>query len=56
MQDIMYEVMEMCGFNFEPTTFGELFRYGFLAILGTCLIACMIKILLWVTFNAKRLF
>ena len=56
MQSIMYQVMEMCGFNFECTTFPQMFKFMFLAILSTCILACMIKILLWVTFNARKLF
>lgn len=56
MQDIMYELMEFCGFNFTATTFPELFKFMFLALCSTCILACIIKIFMWITFNARKLF
>lgn len=56
MQNIMIDFMNLCGFNFEATTFPQLFQFMFVAICGTCLIACVIKIMLWITFSANKLF
>lgn len=55
MQSIMLELAEFCGFNFTATTFPELFLFFVLAVCGTAIIASIIKVMLWITFNMRKL-
>lgn len=55
MQAVMYSLMEMCGFNFQSTTFPELFQFMFLALCGTAILASIIKVLFFVTFNSHKI-
>lgn len=55
MQGVMIELAEMLGFNFIATTFPELFLNMFLAICGTCILASIIKVCIWIPFNSKKL-
>ena len=55
MQSVMYQLMEMCGFNFQATTFLELFQFIFLAFCGTAILASIIKVLFFVTFNSHKI-
>lgn len=55
MQLVMQDLAEMCGFDFVATTFPELFYFIFLATCGTAILASIIKVLWYVTFNTRRL-
>ena len=55
MQLVMQDLAEMCGFDFVATTFPELFYFVFLATCGTAILASIIKVLWYVTFNTRRL-
>lgn len=54
MQSIMYELADYMGFNFQATTFPELFSYMFLGLCGVCIIASLLKALIWIPFNSKK--
>ena len=55
MQSVMQQLAEMCGFYFEAATFPELFLFMFLALCGTAIIASIIKVLMFVSFNSHKL-
>ena len=55
MAKIMYDLAELCGFNFEATTFPELFYFMFLAICGTAIIAGVIRMLAFIAFGGGKL-
>ena len=55
MQHVMNELAELCGFNFQATTFPELFFFMFLALCGSAILASIIKVLFWLTFNTHKL-
>lgn len=55
MQSVMNQLANLCGFNFQATTFPELFIFMFLALCGTSLLASIIKVLFWLTFNTHKL-
>jgi len=51
----MMQLAELCGFNFTATTFPELIMFYVLAICGTAILASIIKIMWWATFNAHKI-
>ncbi len=55
MESVMYDLANTLGFNFEATTFPELIYFVVLAICGTSVLAGIIKILFFITFNTRRL-
>lgn len=55
MQSVMLELAEMMGFNFTATTFPELFFFVFLALCGVCILASLIKVLIWIPFNCRKM-
>lgn len=55
MRDMMYDLADLCGFNFQAKTFTELFLFMFLALCGTAIIASVIKLLVWLALNTKRI-
>ncbi len=55
MQSVMHDLADLCGFNFEATTFPELFLFMFLALCGTAILASIIKVLFYITFHSKRM-
>lgn len=56
MQEIMFELAELCGFSGTPTTFPELFAWMFRALCGTAILASVIKVMLYASFHAGRIF
>lgn len=55
MQDLMYELAEFMGFNYIPDTFPEFFTWIFLAISGTTILCCIIRMLLFMAFRSRKL-
>ena len=51
----MIDLAQMMGFDFVATTFPELIMFYVLAICGTAILASIIKIMFWLTFNTKKL-
>lgn len=55
MVEIMRELAEMCGWNFQATTFPELFYNVVLAICATAILAGIIRMLAFVAFGGGRI-
>lgn len=55
MQSMMFELADFCGFNFEATTFPQLFMFLVLAMCATSIIAGIIKMMMWIAFNMRKL-
>lgn len=55
MQAVMYELMQMCGFDFQATTFPELFQFVFLAFCGTAILASIIKLMVYLALNTRKI-
>lgn len=55
MREGMMQLAELCGFNFTATTFPELIMFYVLAICGSAILASIIKIMWWATFNAHKI-
>lgn len=51
----MTELAEMLGFDFVATTFPELIMFFVLAMCGTAILASIIKVMFWITFNTRKL-
>lgn len=55
MQSIMLELAEFFGFNFQATTFPELFQYMFLGLCGTAIVASIVKLFFFLAANTRKL-
>lgn len=55
MREGMMELARMMGFDFTATTFPELIMFFSLAICGTAILASIIKVMFWVTFNTRKI-
>lgn len=55
MREGMMELARMMGFDFTATTFPELIMFFTLAICGSAILASIIKVMFWVTFNTRKL-
>jgi len=55
VQNLMIELAEYFGFNFQAQTFPELFLNLFLGFCGVCIIASVLKVLIWIPFNSKKM-
>ncbi|MBQ9140514.1 MAG: hypothetical protein IJX63_01810 [Lachnospiraceae bacterium] len=53
MIDVMYKLANLCGFDYMPETFPELFTWVFLALCGTAILCSIIKVMFYLTVNAK---
>ena len=54
MVEVIYDLADLCGFNFQATTFPELFFFMFLAMCGTAILASVIKVLMWLSFGGRK--
>lgn len=55
MREGIMDLARICGFDFTATTFPELIMFFVLAMIGTSLLASIIKVMFWVTFNTRKL-
>lgn len=55
MREGMMDLARMLGFDFVATTFPELILFFTLAIGGFAILASIIKVMLWVTFNTHKI-
>lgn len=55
MAQIMIELAQNMGFDFQATTFPELFYFMFMAIAGCCFLAAIMRVLMYICFNANRM-
>lgn len=55
MVEVMYDLADLFGFNFEAATFPELFRFLFMGICATAILASVIKVLMWLSFGGRRI-
>ena len=53
MIDVMYELAHLCGFDYQPETFPEMFTWMFLALCGTAILSSIIKLMFYVSVNSK---
>lgn len=55
MRSAMMELAELCGYNFEASTFPELILFYVLAMCGTAILASIVKVLFWLAFNTHKI-
>ncbi len=55
MQTVMYELANFFGFDYIPETFPEFFTWIFLAMAGTIIICCVIRMMFYMVFNSRKL-
>ena len=55
MQEAMINLADMCGFNFQASTFPELIRFFVLAVCGTAILANIIKVMLCLAFDSHKI-
>lgn len=55
MQSVMMELAEFFGFNFQATTFPELFQYMFLGLCAVAIVASIIKLFFFLAVNTRKL-
>lgn len=53
MTSVMYDLANLCGFDYMPETFPELFTWVFLALCGTAILSSIIKVFFYLTINSK---
>lgn len=53
MAQIMYELADMMGFNFQATTFPELFYFVFMGTCSVAIMAGIIKAILYAVFSSR---
>lgn len=55
MYEIVQEIVNLFGLNYQPTTFGDLFVWFVLVMSGVCMVCGMIRIMFFVALNTRRL-